>query len=99
MKNRNIFVAFVTLLGFYTVTFAQVTDAEKSLRAQPADTTLGWKKVNKFISANIRTQLLYDDKIKVPSDKNGNGTVEQGEAVGSKIQFKEILGVGLSYNF
>jgi len=55
--------------------------------------------VNKFISANINTQLIYDDKIKVPFDKNGINGIEAGEVVGSKIQFKEILGVGFSYNF
>lgn len=55
--------------------------------------------MNKFISANINTQLIYDDKILIPTDRNGNGTIEPGEGVRSKIQFKEILGIGFSYNF
>jgi hypothetical protein len=50
--------------------------------------------VNKFISANINTQLIYDDKIKVPVVRNGEAT-----SIGSLVQFKEILGVGFSYNF
>lgn len=52
-------------------------------------------KVNKFISATISTQLLYDDDIKVEEvDKDGN-TVTRG----AKLQFKEVIGVGLSYKF
>ena len=35
----------------------------------------------------------------VPFDRNDDGITEAGEVVGSKIQFKEILGVGFSYNF
>jgi len=47
-------------------------------------------KVNKFLSANISTQLIYDDKIKVPVTVEGVET-----SVGSLVQFKEILGIGL----
>lgn len=70
----------------------------------PENIVVNWEliialKVNRFISANINTQLIYDDKIKVPFDRNDNGITEAGETVGSKIQFKEILGVGLSYKF
>jgi hypothetical protein len=50
--------------------------------------------VNKFISANINTQLVYDDKIKVPVTRNGVAT-----SIGSLVQFKEILGVGFAYTF
>jgi hypothetical protein len=56
-------------------------------------------KVNKFISATLNTQLVYDDKIMVPSDTNGNGKIEPSESIKSLVQFKEILGVGLSYKF
>jgi hypothetical protein len=56
-------------------------------------------KVNKYLSVNFNTVLMYDDNIKVPFDKNDNGTIETGESIGSKIQFKEILGVGFSYKF
>ena len=42
---------------------------------------------------------LNAESRRVKFDKNGNGIVEDGEVVGSKIQFKEILGVGFSYNF
>ena len=86
------------------VSFTTKVDLFSNYADKPQNIVVNWEtlialKVNKFISANLNTQLLYDDKIKVPSDKNGDGTIEPGESVGSKIQFKEILGVGLSYNF
>ncbi|NJK96068.1 MAG: hypothetical protein HC905_15210 [Bacteroidales bacterium] len=49
-------------------------------------------KVNKYISASLSTQLLYDDDITYKS-KVGGIEIEKGP----KIQFKEILGVGFSY--
>ena len=48
-------------------------------------------KVNKFLSVNINTNLIYDFDVK---SKNADGT--EGPA---KVQFKELLGIGLSYNF
>lgn len=48
-------------------------------------------KINKFLSANINTTLKYDDDVK-SVDENG----VQG---GPKIQFKEVIGIGVSYNF
>jgi hypothetical protein len=56
-------------------------------------------KVNKFISVNFNTVLIYDNDIKVPVDRNGNGEFESTEAPGPRTQFKEILGVGFSYKF
>ncbi|MCF6183809.1 MAG: DUF3078 domain-containing protein [Bacteroidales bacterium] len=47
-------------------------------------------KINKYITANISTQLLYDDDIMVPLE--GGGT-------GKRVQFKEILGIGFSVKF
>ncbi len=71
---------------------------------QPQNIDVNWDvlltlKVNKYLAVNFNTQLVYDDNIKVPFDTNGNGTIETGEGVMSRIQFKEILGVGLSYKF
>ncbi len=47
-------------------------------------------KVNSFLSANIHTNLLYDNDIK---------RFEDGKKKGATVQFKEMIGVGLSYNF
>jgi hypothetical protein len=86
------------------VSFTTKIDLFSNYANNPQNIVVNWEtqlafKVNKYISANINTQFIYDDKIKVPFDKNGDGTIAPGEAVGSKVQFKEILGVGLSYNF
>lgn len=48
-------------------------------------------KINKFLSATLNATLKYDDDVKFV-DKDG-------KSQGPKIQFKEILGVGLAYNF
>lgn len=48
-------------------------------------------KINKFMSATLNTTLKFDDDIKsISSD---------GTQKGPKVQFKEVLGVGFSYNF
>jgi hypothetical protein len=86
------------------VSFTTKIDLFSDYLKNPQNIVVNWEtlialKVNKFISANFNTQLIYDDKILIPSDRNGNGVIEPGEGVRSKVQFKEILGVGFSYNF
>jgi hypothetical protein len=86
------------------VSFTTKIDLFSNYLENPQNIVINWEnliafKVNKFISVNFNTALIYDDKIKIPFDKDSNGTIEDGEAVGSRIQFKEILGVGFSYNF
>ena len=86
------------------VTFTSKVDLFSNYLEKPQNIVVNWEtliafKVNKFLSANVNTQLVYDDKIKVPFDRNGDGTIETGESIGSLIQFKEILGIGFSYNF
>ncbi len=53
-------------------------------------------KINKYITANLSTQLLYDHDIDVPLDSNNDGIVD---GAGKRIQFKEILGIGFSVKF
>lgn len=48
-------------------------------------------KINKFLSATLNTTLKYDNDVKTFNDN--------GEKRGAKVQFKEVLGVGLAYNF
>lgn len=47
-------------------------------------------KISKFFSVNVRTNLIYDDKILI-ADKN--------DKLAPRIQFKEIVSVGFSYTF
>lgn len=48
-------------------------------------------KINKFLSATINTTLKFDDDI--------NSVNEDGTEGSPKVQFKEVLGIGLAYNF
>ncbi|MCK0130429.1 DUF3078 domain-containing protein [Flavobacteriaceae bacterium F08102] len=52
--------------------------------------------VNKYIKANIGGFLIYDNDIKFKEDKNNDGIKEE---VGSKIQLKQLLGIGFMYTF
>jgi hypothetical protein len=86
------------------VSFTSKIDLFSNYLKNPQNIVVNWEtliamKINKYISASFNTDLIYDDKIKVPFDKNGDGTIVVDEAVGSKVQFKEILGVGFSYKF
>ena len=54
-------------------------------------------KVNKYLSFNFNTHLLYDDNTKVKVDRNNDDILDTDP--GSRVQFKEILGVGFSYKF
>ena len=68
---------------------------------EPTHVDVNWEvliamKVNKFISATISTQLLYDHDIDIAVDMDGDGIID---AAGPRTQFKEVLGIGLSYKF
>lgn len=53
--------------------------------------------VNKYISASIGTHIIYDDDILFDEQKDANGIVtDPGEP---RIQFKQLLGVGIAYDF
>lgn len=58
------------------------------------ETLITWK-LYKCFNISFNAHLMYDDDTKTVE------TNEAGEAVtrGAKVQFKEILGVGFSYNF
>lgn len=48
-------------------------------------------KINKFLSATVNTTLKYDDDVKSVNN--------EGIQKGPKVQFKEMLGIGVAYNF
>jgi hypothetical protein len=61
----------------------------------PQNIDVNWElllvmKINEFLTANLSTQLLYDDDVKIANDDGSSSP---------KIQFKEVFGVGLSYKF
>ncbi|WP_209400800.1 DUF3078 domain-containing protein [Pseudozobellia sp. WGM2] len=54
-------------------------------------------RVNKYILTSIGTHIIYDDDILFNEQKNAEGIViDEGEP---RIQFKQLLGVGVSYVF
>ena len=78
------------------VNFETMLDLFSSYTEKPANIDVIWDvkidmKVNKYLSANLFTSLKYDDDIDY-IDKDGNNK-------GPKIQFKELFGAGISYNF
>jgi len=49
-------------------------------------------KVNKILTVNLSTNLIYDDDIKIVVDENTGKT-------GPRTQFKEVFGLGLAFKF
>ncbi len=78
------------------VTFTSTLEMFSNYLNSPQNIDVSWKaminmKVNEFLSANISTHLLYDDDI--------SSTDSEGIAQGPRVQFKELLGIGMSYKF
>lgn len=51
-------------------------------------------KINKYLSANIATNLIYDYDIDIEHVDSGGNTV-----VGPALQFKEMFSLGITFNF
>ena len=73
------------------VAFTTRLDMFSNYAHNPQNIDINWEtlivmKVNKFLSVNLNTQLIYDDDIDI---------VKDGVVLGPRTQFKEILGLGL----
>jgi hypothetical protein len=53
-------------------------------------------KINKYLSANLITNMIYDDDVYVAVDRNDDGVME---GKGRRIQLKQLFGAGFSYKF
>lgn len=83
------------------VMFQTKLDLFSNYLNNPGNIDVNWEnllvlKVNKFISASISTALIYDDDIDINIDANNDGIAEES---GPRVQFKEVIQVGLSYKF
>ncbi len=83
------------------VAFTTKADFFSNYMHNPQNIDVSWEtliafKVNKYITVNINTVLLYDDDVKIAVDNNGDDIVDE---YGPRTQFKEILGVGFAYKF
>ena len=54
--------------------------------------------ITKVLSVNAFTHLIYDRDILIGRDEDGDGEIDQGTEK-PRVQFKNVLGVGLAYNF
>jgi len=54
--------------------------------------------VTKAITTNVFTQLIYDEDIEIGVDDNSDGVIEESE-IKDRVQFKSVIGVGLTYRF
>lgn len=52
--------------------------------------------VNKYVKATIAAHLRYDNDVKYKEDTNDDGELE---TFGPRIQFKQLLAIGLVYDF
>ena len=55
--------------------------------------------INKWLSASVSTNLIYDNDIKFAYDKKDAAGNIIGQGKCAKVQFKEVLALGLQYNF
>lgn len=83
------------------ISFTTKLDLFSNYLDKPQNVDVSWEtltvmKVNKYISINFNTLLLYDDNTRIPIDKNHDGIID---SQGARIQFKEIFGAGLSFKF
>ncbi len=63
---------------------------------KPQNVDVNWEmnidfKVTKWLSTRLYTQMIYDDDVRIP---DADGVLQ-----GPNLQFKEVLGIGLSYIF
>jgi hypothetical protein len=77
------------------VNFGSKLELFSNYMENPQNIILNWEvliamKINSFLTTTVGTQLMYDDNINI-EDKDGN--------IGPRTQFKEFLGVGLTYKF
>jgi len=82
------------------VNFLTKLDLFSNYLKNPQNVDISWEtlivlKVNEFISATVNTILLYDDDILIKVDEGPEGSA----IMGKRAQFKEVIGVGLTYKF
>lgn len=78
------------------VTLYSRLDLYSNYLSKPQNIDVRWyllltAKINKWVSANFALNMLYDDNVKFPR--------KDGTLGGSRLQIKEVLGVGLQTTF
>ena len=83
------------------VNFSTKIDLFSNYLDNPQNIDVNWEtlltlKANKYLSATLSTLLIYDDNIKIEKDTNNDGIID---SKGPRIQFKEILSIGITLKF
>jgi hypothetical protein len=83
------------------ITFQTKLDLFSNYLEKPQNIDVNWEtlldlKVNKLLSVSVFAHLIYDDDINIKVDTNNDGVTD---SIGPRVQFKETLGVGITYNF
>ncbi len=52
--------------------------------------------MNKYISTSLILDIIYDDDIIFENDTNNDDIIDER---GPRLQFKQVLALGLSYHF
>lgn len=83
------------------VNFQTKLDLFSNYLNNPGNIDVNWEvivamKINKYLTANLNTHLIYDDDIAIGVDRNDDGI---NDGFGPRTQFKEVFGLGLSYKF
>lgn len=103
LKHREEFGAYLKLQYqtkvMENITFQTVLELFSNYINNPENVDVNWStlttfKVNKFISATLATQLIYDDDINVLRTSG-----DQKGTTGPDVQFKQVLGIGFTYKF
>ncbi len=102
--HREEFGAYLTMQYqakvMQNVTFQTMLELFSNYLHHPENIDVNWTtlttfKVNKFISATLTTQLIYDDDILLTRTVNN----DRKGTIGPDVQFKQVLGVGFNYKF
>jgi len=85
---------------FKNTSFATRLDLFSNYLNNPQNIDINWEtflvlKVNEFLSATVNTLLIYDDDVLIKVDEGNEGE----PIMGKRVQFKEVIGVGLTYKF
>lgn len=103
LKHREEFGAYLKMQYqtkvMENITFQTVLELFTNYLVKPENVDVNWTtlttfKVNKYISATLATQLIYDDDIKVIRTAG-----DQKGTTGPDVQFKQVLSLGFSYKF
>ncbi|MGE0076738.1 MAG: DUF3078 domain-containing protein [Bacteroidales bacterium] len=85
------------------IIFTTKLDLFSNYVEEPQNIVVNWEtqialEINKHISVNINTYLIYDDKVKIGKDSNNDGTIQENEKK-PRLQFKELFGAGVAFKF